>query len=174
MTVQSLVAPPVHHGRVIQDIAQDILKIAVIERHRGTGNIGVGLVRGFSLQKGALASSVAHDSHNIICVGASDGDMYCAAKAVEAMDGGLAVVCDGEILARVSLPIGGLMSERPLGEIAGGWESIRYMAQQLGCRLNEPFMHLSFLALPVIPEIKITDRGLVDVGKFEIVPLFID
>ncbi|MDQ5984585.1 MAG: Adenine deaminase [Syntrophus sp. SKADARSKE-3] len=174
MTTQSIIEPLAHHDRVVQDISRDILKIAVIERHRGTGNIGVGLVRGFSLQKGAMASSVAHDSHNIICVGASDGDMYCAAKAVEAMAGGLAVACDGEILASVPLPIGGLMSDRSLEDMAHGWESIRYMAQQLGCRLNEPFMHLSFLALPVIPEIKITDLGLVDVGKFEIVQLFMD
>lgn len=174
ITTLSILEAPVRQGRIVQDIGRDLLKIAVIERHRGTGHIAVGLVRGFSLQKGALASSVAHDSHNIICVGVSDGDMFCAAKAVEAMKGGLAVACNGEILASLPLPIGGLMSEGPVVEIASQWESIRFIAQQLGCRLAEPFMHLSFLALPVIPELKMTDRGLVDVGRFEIVPLCLD
>ncbi len=174
ITTLSILDAPVHDGQVVQDIERDILKIAVIERHRGTGHIALGLVRGFSLKKGALASSVAHDSHNIICVGASDKDMAVAAKAVEMMKGGLAVASEGEVLAGLPLPIGGLMSDQPLDEIARGWESIRYIAQQLGCLLNEPMMHLSFLALPVIPELKITDRGLVDVGRFEIVPLFAD
>jgi len=150
------------------------LKLAVIERHRGTGNIAVGLVRGFSLREGALATSVAHDSHNIICVGCTDADMANAVRAVEEMKGGMAIACDGRIVARLPLPIGGLMSDRPLAETAGLWEDIRYQAQQLGCRLSEPFMHLSFLALPVIPELKLTDRGLVDVDKFAFVPLFVD
>ncbi|MEI7638132.1 MAG: adenine deaminase [Syntrophus sp. (in: bacteria)] len=164
----------VREGQVIQDTQRDILKIAVIERHRGTGNIALGLVKGFRLKKGALATSVAHDSHNIICVGCSDADMYAAAREVEAMKGGLAIACDGEITARLALPIAGLMSDRPLAEIGRGWEHIRHEAQQLGCQLREPFMHLSFLALPVIPELKMTDRGIVDVNKFDFVPLFVD
>jgi adenine deaminase len=164
----------VRDGRLIQDTRRDVLKIAVIERHRGTGNIALGLVRGFQLKKGALATTVAHDSHNIICVGCSDDDMYVAAKEVETMRGGLAIACDGEITARLALPIAGLMSDRPLGEIGRGWEQIRYEAQQLGCQLREPFMHLSFLALPVIPELKMTDRGLVDVNIFDFVELFVD
>jgi adenine deaminase len=174
LTGMTLLDAPVAEGRIVQDTDRDLLKIAVIERHRRTGRIGLGLVRGFSLQRGALASSVAHDSHNILCVGADDGDMVAAARAVEVMGGGLAVACDGEVLARLALPIGGLMSDNSLEEIASGWESLRFTAQQLGCTLHEPFMHLSFLALPVIPALKITDRGLVDVGRFEIVPLCVE
>ncbi|MDI9570203.1 MAG: adenine deaminase [Pseudomonadota bacterium] len=164
----------IQNGLVVPDLQGDILKLAVVERHRGTGNIAVALVRGFSLREGALAASVAHDSHNIISVGCTDLDMTAAVRAVEEMKGGLAIACDGRIVARLPLPIGGLMSDRPLAETAGVWEEIRYRAQQLGCRLSEPFMHLSFLALPVIPELKLTDRGLVDVNKFAFVPLFAD
>ena len=174
LTGSAIVEASVRDGLVIQDTQRDVLKIAVIERHRGTGNIALGLVRGFQLKKGALATSVAHDSHNIICVGCSDDDMYAVSREVEAMRGGLAIACDGEITARLALPIAGLMSDRPLAEIGRGWEDIRYEAQQLGCQLREPFMHLSFLALPVIPELKMTDRGLVDVNKFDFVPLFAD
>ena len=174
LTETAILEASVRGGQVIQDTRRDILKIAVIERHRGTGNIALGLVRGFRLKKGALATSVAHDSHNIICVGCSDADMYAAAREVEAMKGGLAIACDGVITARLALPIAGLMSDRPLAEIGRGWERIRYEAQQLGCQLREPFMHLSFLALPVIPELKMTDKGLVDVNKFDFVQLFVD
>ena len=174
ITALSIMDTPAQHGRIVQDVDRDLLKIAVIERHHGTGNMAVGLVRGFSLRKGALASSVAHDSHNIICVGVSDEDMFCAAKAVEDEKGGLAVACDGKVLEKLPLPIGGLMAESPVTMIARQWESIRFLAQQLGCRLGEPFMHLSFLALPVIPELKITDRGLVDVNRFEFVSLCLD
>jgi adenine deaminase len=172
LTGSSILEVSVRDGFVIQDTQRDILKIAVIERHRGTGNIALGLVRGFNLKKGAMATSIAHDSHNIILVGCSDGDMFAAAREVEAMKGGLAIACDGKITARLALPIAGLMSERPLAEIGLGWEDIRYEAQQLGCQLREPFMHLSFLALPVIPDLKMTDRGLVDVNKFDFVTLF--
>ncbi|MFA5180254.1 MAG: adenine deaminase [Syntrophales bacterium] len=174
LTGAAILEASVRDGLVIQDTRGDVLKIAVIERHRGTGNIALGLVRGFQLKKGALATSVAHDSHNIICVGCSDGDMFAAAREVEAMKGGLAIACDGKITARLPLPIAGLMSDRPLEEIGRGWEDIRYEAQQMGCQLREPFMHLSFLALPVIPDLKMTDRGLVDVNKFGFVPLFAD
>jgi len=174
LTGSAILDASIRDGRVIQDPRRDVLKIAVIERHRGSGNIALGLVRGFQLKKGALATSVAHDSHNIICVGCSDGDMYAAAKEVETMKGGLAIACDGVITARLALPIAGLMSDRPLEEIGRGWEHIRYEAQQLGCQLREPFMHLSFLALPVIPELKMTDRGLVDVNIFDFVELFVD
>ena len=174
LTGKAVLPVKVQNGLVVQDPRRDILKLAVIERHRGTGNIAVALVRGFSLREGALATSVAHDSHNIICVGCTDADMANAVRAVEEMKGGMAIACDGRIVARLPLPIGGLMSDRPLAETAGLWEDIRYQAQQLGCRLSEPFMHLSFLALPVIPELKLTDRGLVDVDKFAFVPLFVD
>jgi len=157
---------------VASDTNNDILKIAVVERHRGTGNIGLAMVQGFGLKWGAMASSVAHDSHNIITVGCTDIDMYCAVKAVEHMKGGLSAVRNGKVLASLPLPVGGLMSDQPLLQVAQGWKMMIRAAEGLGCHLKEPFMALSFMALPVIPELKITDRGLVDVGRFEHVPLF--
>lgn len=174
LTAQLVCDAPVRDGHLVQDSRRDLLKVAVIERHRGTGRIAVGLVRGFGLKRGALASSVAHDSHNIICVGVSDAAMVDAAKAVEAMGGGLAVATGDGGGAELPLPIGGLMSDRPLAEVAQRWEALRDAARDLGCSLAEPFMQLSFLALPVIPALKITDRGLVDVDRFEIVKLFAD
>ena len=159
-------------GMVVADPSRDILKLVVVERHRATGRIGIGFVQGFGLREGALASSVAHDSHNIIAVGCGDGDLFRAVKAVEEMSGGLAAVLNGEVLARLPLPIAGLMSDRPLGEVARGWEELRRVAREFGSIPEEPFMVLSFLALPVIPELKLTDRGLVDVNRFEHVPLF--
>ncbi|MBI4634075.1 MAG: adenine deaminase [Deltaproteobacteria bacterium] len=153
------------------DLARDLLKIAVVERHHKTGNIGLGVVRGFGFRRGAIASSVAHDSHNILCVGVSDTDMHAAVTAVADMKGGLVVTEGGKVTARLPLPIGGLMSNAPLAEVARGWEGVRQAAKSLGCTLEEPFMALSFLALPVIPELKITDRGLVDVSQFRHVSL---
>lgn len=161
-------------GAAVSDMERDIVKIAVVERHRATGNIGLGFVKGFGLKSGALASSVAHDAHNIVCIGCTDGDMHTAVKAVEEMKGGLAVVRDGRLVEGLALPIGGLMSDRPLGEVAEGWRKMRRAAAGLGCTLEEPFMVLSFLALPVIPDLKITDRGLVDVTAFDFTPLFAD
>jgi len=159
-------------GLVISDPEQDLLKVAVVERHHATGNVGIGFVKGFGLKQGALASSVAHDSHNIVCVGCNDQDMYVAVKDIETMGGGLAAANHGQVVAHLPLPIGGLMSDRPLHEVARGWEKMREVANHLGSRTEQPFMALSFLALPVIPELKITDRGLVDVNRFEHVPLF--
>lgn len=173
LTQQLLMNATIREGAVVADREHDLIKTAVVERHRATGNIGLGFVRGFGLQEGALASSVAHDSHNIICVGCRDRDMFAAVQAVESMKGGFAVVKDGKVIAALPLPIGGLMSERPLAEVAAGWREMRQAAGSLGCRLDEPFMVLSFLTLPVIPELKITDRGLVDVSRFELVPLFV-
>lgn len=165
---------PFHQGFVVSDVRKDILKIAVLERHHGAGNIGMGMVQGFGLKHGALASTVAHDSHNIICVGCNDEDMACAVKAVENMKGGLAAVKDGEVLACFPLPIGGLMSDQALEKVAYGWEKMIRASEYLGCTRREPFMELSFLALPVIPALKITDKGLVDVSRFEHTPLFVD
>ena len=174
LTECRVIKAPVQQGVVVSDIEKDIIKIAVFERHRGTGNIGIGMVQGFGLSHGALASSVAHDSHNIICVGCSDSDMYAAVEAVKTMQGGLVAVQDGKILARLPLPVAGLMSDQPLDKVAFGWEKMISAAQDMGCRLKEPFMALSFLALPVIPVLRITDQGLVDVGRFKHVPLFTD
>jgi len=172
LTEERFFRPAVAGGRIAADPARDLAKIAVIERHRGTGNIGLGFVQGLGLRSGALASSVAHDSHNVICAGVSDADMMAAAKAVESMGGGLAAVRDGAVLSALALPIAGIMSDRPLTEVASGWKNMREASRALGCSLGEPFMALSFLALPVIPALKITDRGLVDVNRFSFVPLF--
>jgi adenine deaminase len=173
ITEGSIRKAPVEGGVVVPDTEQDLIKIAVVERHHGTGNIGLGMVQGFGLKHGALASSVAHDSHNIISVGCNDRDIFGAVKAVEEMGGGLAAVKNGEVLSRLPLPIAGLMSDEPLGKVAHGWEELTEAARNIGCSLEEPFMALSFLALPVIPELKITDRGLVDVKEFRHVPLFV-
>ena len=166
--------PRVVEGLVVSDTGQDILKMAVVERHHGTGNIGLGLVQGFGLACGALATSVAHDSHNIAVVGVSDGDMLTAVREVESMGGGLVAFAEGRTLARLPLPVAGLMSEARLEEVQQDLESCIDAARGLGCRLTDPFMTLSFLCLPVILELKLTDRGLVDVGEFRLVGMFVD
>jgi len=164
----------VEKGSVLSDTARDVLKLCVIERHRATGRIGKGFVRGFSLRSGAIASSVAHDSHNIIVVGADDLDMYRAVDAVSFYGGGLVTVDKGKVLGSLKLPIGGLMSDRSVEEVAGELQSINDSAAFLGCRLEEPFMTLSFLTVPVIPELRLTDKGLVDVSRQRIVPLLME
>jgi adenine deaminase len=157
---------------VIGDSHTDILKIAVVERHKGSGRIGLGLVRGFGLKRGALASSVAHDSHNVIAVGVSDEDLCRAVEEVRDLGGGMVVIAEGRTLAKTPLVVGGLMSRHSLNELTKELDDLARAAVSLGCVLEEPFMVLSFLALPVIPELKLTDRGLVDVNRFEVVPLF--
>jgi adenine deaminase len=159
---------PVEGGRVAADPEHDILKLAVVERHRGTGNVGVGLVRGFGLRRGALASSYAHDSHNIVVVGASDDDMYKAALQVASLQGGLVVIADGEVIAALPLPVAGLMSPHPIDEVVRDFDAVEEAARSLGATVPAPFAVLSFLALPVIPSLKLTDRGLVDAatGRF--------
>lgn len=158
---------------VVADIDRDILKMAVIERHKATGNMGLGLVKGFGLQSGAIATSVAHDSHNIAVVGTGSEDMLASVLAVKEMNGGLVVVKDGRIKARLALPVAGLMSERYMRDVADAIDDCIDAARGLGCGLKDPFMTLSFLCLPVIPELKLTDMGLVDVNKFDFVPLFV-
>jgi len=164
----------VEDGLAVADVERDILKIAVIERHQGTGNTGLGFVRGFGLKRGAIASSVAHDSHNIIVVGTDDADMMAAARAVADMGGGLAAVENGTVRAGLPLPIAGLMSDQPLEVVREEMEKLLAVAQEIGSQLHDPFMTMSFLALPVIPALKLTDQGLVDVNRFEFVPLFED
>jgi adenine deaminase len=159
-------------GQAVSDVEQDVLKLAVIERHNGSGNVGLGFVRGMGLRRGALASTVAHDSHNLIVVGTNDADMIRAARCVAEAGGGLAAVAGGEVLGQLSLPVAGLMSEESLETVHREMEELLAAARSLGGSLHDPFMTLSFLALPVIPELKLTDRGLVDVGRFEFVPLF--
>jgi len=156
---------PVEGGCVLPDPGRDILKLAVVERHQGSGRVGVGLVSGFGLKRGALASSYAHDSHNIIAVGANDDDIYEAVKQVATMQGGLVVVAGGHSLAALPLPVLGLMSTEPIESVSEGLVAVNAAARSLGATLDEPFAVLSFLALPVIPSLKLTDRGLVDVEK---------
>jgi len=156
-------------GAIVTDAEQDILKLVVVERHKATGNIGLGLVNGFGLKKGALASSIAHDSHNIVAVGTSDEDIFTAVKEIERLQGGLAVVAGGKVLGSLSLPIAGLLSDEPLETVVGKLEKLEQLAKDLGATLTSPFATLSFLALPVIPELRLTDLGLVDVNEFRII-----
>lgn len=160
-------------GKVEADTENDILKIAVVERHQASDRIGKGLVRGFGLKKGAIASSVAHDSHNIVVVGTSSEDMMAAVVEISKMKGGLSVVRDGKLVAGLPLPIAGLMSDGTLKEVVAGLDKVRRAAKRLGSLLDDPFMAMSFLALPVIPELKLTDMGLVDVNAFELTDLFV-
>jgi adenine deaminase len=160
------------HGYAVSDPSRDLLKIAVVERHGKTGNIGLGFVKGFGLKTGALASSVAHDSHNIIVVGTNDEDMKAAVFNLLHQGGGMAVVNNGLTLAALALPIAGLMSKEPMDRVRNQLDAVITAAASLGSMVKDPFMVLSFLALPVIPELKITDLGLVDVGAFKIISLF--
>jgi adenine deaminase len=166
--------PMVDDGRVVSDPDRDLLKMAVIERHHGTGNVGLGLVRGAGLKRGAIASSVAHDSHNLVVIGVTDADMRGAAAAIVEMGGGQVAVAGGEVRAACPLPIAGLMSDQPLEKVRDQVEALTEAAHGLGCTLPDPLMTMSFLALPVIPSLKLTDKGLVDVNRFDFVPLFGD
>jgi adenine deaminase len=164
----------IRNGLVVADPGHDLAKIAVVERHKATGNVGVGFVHGLGLRTGALASSVAHDSHNIVVAGMNDEDMVSAIKCVEHLQGGLVVVNDGSILASLPLPIAGLLSDLSLHEVVREMEEVNSAAQGLGSSLTNPFMMLSFLALPVIPELKLTDRGLFNVLDSQFVSLFVE
>ncbi|MDP2971991.1 MAG: adenine deaminase C-terminal domain-containing protein, partial [Deltaproteobacteria bacterium] len=159
-------------GIAYPDIKEDILKIAVVERHCATGNVGIGFVQGFGLKRGAIGSSVAHDSHNLVIVGTNDQDMLKVVETIRKMGGGLAVVSEGKVFASLSLPIAGLMAEVSVREVYRSLEGVHRAARLLGCKIPDPFMTLSFLSLPVIPELKLTDKGLVDVNQFKIVPVF--
>jgi len=155
-------------GAVMPSVERDILKLVVVERHKASGNIGVGLVKGFGLKKGALASSVAHDSHNIIAVGTNDFDILKAIEEINRLQGGLVVCANLEILASLPLPIAGLLSPEPLDVVASQHEIVERTAASLGNLPPAPFAILSFLALPVIPELRLTDLGLVDVAEFKL------
>ncbi|MBW2038547.1 MAG: adenine deaminase [Deltaproteobacteria bacterium] len=159
-------------GVAVADPSGDILKIAVVERHKGIGNVGLGFVKGFGLRDGAIASSVAHDSHNIVVVGVMDEDMAQAVQGIVEMKGGLIAIRGGRVLASLPLPIGGLIADLSIEEVRDRLDLLHRTVKEMGGKLEDPFMTLSFLALPVIPELKITDKGLVDVTRFEIIPLF--
>jgi adenine deaminase len=166
--------PLMENGLAESDPSRDLLKIAVVERHLSTGRIGLGFVRGFGLEKGAMASTIAHDAHNIVVVGADDGDMARAVQRIAEIGGGIVVVESRGVKAELPLPIAGLLSDAPLAEVVEASEACVEAARALGCTYPAPFQTMSFLALSVIPALKITDRGLVDVDRFELVPLAAD
>jgi adenine deaminase len=169
---RSLIDDPLRRdGLAFADPDRDLAKIAVIERHRRKGRIGIGFVRGFGLRRGALASSHAHDAHNLVVVGVDDDEMAAAANRLREIGGGQVAVVDGAVLGEVPCPFGGLLSDLPAEEVAERVRSIEKAAEELGVTLPSPFMAMSFLALSVVPELKLTDRGLVDVDRFELVPL---
>lgn len=174
VTAAAEVEPALRDEQVVADPHRDLLKIAVFERHTGSGRVGLGLVRGFGLGEGAIAGTVAHDHHNIVAIGADDVSMVSAARAVAATGGGLAVALGEEILAALPLPVGGLMSPSPIETIREEMDRVTEAARGLGSHLHDPFMAMSFLALEVIPSLKITDLGLVDVNRFELVGLWVD
>ena len=166
--------PRIVDGAACADAERDLLKAAVVERRSASGKIGLGFVSGLGLRRGAIASTVAHDAHPLVVVGASDADMVLAARTVIASGGGQAVVADGQILASLCLPLAGLMSPQSVREVAEAEAALRAAAQSLGSELPDPFATLSFLALPVIPHLRLTDEGLVDVDRFAIVPLYVE
>jgi len=162
---------PLREGEIVADPARDLLKLVVIERHHASGNVGLGMVKGFGLRRGALASSVAHDAHNLVIVGVNDSDILRAAKVLQEMGGGFACVVDGEVRAKVPLPYGGLVSPLSANELVQQLHVLDTAAAELGCTLEHPCMTLSFLSLSVIPSLKLTDQGLIDVETFKLVPL---
>jgi adenine deaminase len=166
--------PATRDGHVVADAERDLAKIAVIERHHATGRIGIGLVRGFGLRTGAFASTVAHDAHNLVVVGADDEDMAACAVRLQEIGGGIVVARDGAVRGELALPVAGLLSDEPVEDVVARLEALQDMLREQGVGDAAPFMTLSFLALSVIPSLKITDRGLVDVDRFELVPFSID
>jgi len=164
---------PVEKGKVQLSLGKDIAKVAVVERHKLTGNIGLGFVGGFGLKEGAVASSVAHDSHNLLVVGTNDYDMAVAINKLAEVGGGMTAVKNGETIGIVELPIAGLMSDEPVEKVSGQVEKLYKAWVALGCTMASPFMTMSLLALPVLPELRITDTGLVDTQKFQFVNLLV-
>jgi adenine deaminase len=173
ITGHEIWSPTLRDGEAVADPGRDLAKLAVAERHGRTGGIGLGFVTGLGLTRGALAGTVAHDHHNLIMAGADDASMVTAARAVADMGGGLAVASDGRVLARLPLPVGGLMSEEPIERVRADFDALLDAARGLGCSIHDPFMALSFLGLEVIPSLKLTDQGLVDVDAFARVPLWV-
>jgi len=172
VVTESLVeAPTVRDGEAAADADRNLAKIAVLERHLGTGRMGIGLVRGFGLKRGALGSSVAHDAHNLVVVGMNDADMAQVVERLAVLGGGIVAVEDGAVLAELPLPVGGLLADLALAEVVERSAACTAAAERLGCTGSTPFLTMSFLALSVIPSLKITDQGLVDVDRFELVPL---
>jgi len=173
VTRTAIVTPKVEDGEIVADTGRDILKLVVVERHRATGNVGVGFVRGFKLKRGALGSTVAHDAHNVVVAGTNDADMLFAIQQLERMQGGQVAVANGKIKAELPLPIAGLVSDRPLKEVMKRIDDLNAAARSLGCDLDAPFMTLSFLSLSPIPSLKLTDQGLIDAVKMQRTELWV-
>jgi adenine deaminase len=173
VTTELIVAPKILNGQVVADTARDILKIVVVERHRATGNVGVGFVRGFKLKNGAIGSTVAHDAHNVIVAGTNDRDILQAIRELERLQGGQIAVANGEVKAELPLPIAGLVTDQPLPKAMKLIDDLNAAAHALGCDLAAPFMTLSFLALSPIPALKLTDQGLIDAVKLQKTTLFV-
>jgi len=163
--------PKIEDGFAIADPERDLAKIAVVERHLGTGRVGLGFVKGFGLKRGAIATSLAHDAHNIVVVGIDDGDMARAVQRLAETGGGMVVIADRGVQAELPLPVAGILSDAPFEEVVELSDACLAAVRELGCEFPAPFQTLSFLALSVIPKLKITDRGLIDVDAFEIVGL---
>ncbi len=164
----------VHDGVVVADAGRDLAKLAVVERHFGTGRVGLGFLKGLGLKRGAIGSTVAHDHHNIVVAGMDDESMSTAVRAIAEMQGGMAVVSGEEVLARLPLPIAGLMSDQPIGVVRQQHDTLVSASRALGTQVHDPFMAIGFMALSVIPSLKLTDLGLVDVDRFELTQLFPD
>ena len=174
LTGMDTVEPSVRDGQLVADPSRDLVKIAVLERHHATGRVGLGFASNVGLKRGAFASTVAHDAHNVVVLGADDGDMAACAARLAEIGGGIVIAEGGKAVEELPLPIAGLMSDRPLAEVHERLRSMERRLAAMGSTMAAPFMTLSFLALSVIPELKITDRGLVDVGRFELVPLAVE
>jgi adenine deaminase len=172
VTKEAFEMPKVENGKVVPDVERDILKLVVVERHRATGNVGVGFVRGFKLKQGALGSTVAHDAHNVVVVGTNDEDILHVIKELENLKGGQVAVSQGKVKAELGLPIAGLVSDRPLDEVIHRITDLNAAAAEMGCDLEAPFMTLSFLSLSPIPELKLTDQGLIDAVHMRTTSLF--
>lgn len=160
---------PYRNGERLVDLANDVIKVCVLERHGKSKSVGRGFVKGLKLPKGAIASSIGHDSHNVCVVGSDDGDMAVAVNRLIELGGGFVLAEGGKVLAEMPLPLAGLMSDRDFGTVATEIKALRRAVKELGCPLAEPFLQMAFLPLPVIPHLKITDLGLVDVDKFELI-----
>ncbi len=173
VTEREEVVPSSENGSLVADPSRDLLKIAVLERHTGSGRVGLGFVRGIGLTRGAIAGTVAHDHHNLVAIGADDASIRTAAREVVEMGGGLAVARGPEVVASLPLPVGGLMSPEPIQVTRDALDRVVRAARELGSPLHDPFMAMSFLALEVIPSLKITDQGLVDVDRFRLVDLWV-
>lgn len=172
ITEKYVLKAKIDDGYVVSDIKRDILKIVVVERHKATGNVGIGFIKGFKLKSGAIASSIAHDHHNIISIGTNDKDILLAITILESYGGGISIAKDGKILHLLTLPYGGLMTDRSSKEVNEEYKKLLFIAKKLGTELEDPFMTLSFMALPVIPHLKITDIGLVDTDNFKVISIF--